>query len=380
MGKNAVIVSKCSAYEDQKLKSSVSDIFNRLNNFDDYLKPGDTVVIKPNLLLGKSPDQVVTTHPDLIQQVIDKLKKYECKIVIGDSPGGPFNESRLKRIYKKTGLLKLAENKKVSLNYNTKSTKISFEEGFLVKSFEISDFILNADLIINMSKLKTHSFMKYTGSVKNLFGTIPGMKKAEYHLRMPEADNFALMLVDLARFIAPQINIMDAVIGMEGAGPSAGEKRKFGYIMASTSCFSLDVAGAYLFNIEPDAIPTINQGKKNGLVGNLDEINLYGDKLVPAENTITPDINESDTRNVNNLPSFLANIVNKLLKPRPIFNTEQCVKCGDCAANCPAEAIELNDYPEVDLNACIRCFCCQELCSYEAVDIKKPILGKLFFK
>lgn len=380
MEKNTVIISKCTSYNKEKLKSSVSDIFQKLGNIEKYLNPGDTVVIKPNMLLGKSPDQVVTTHPDLIQQVIDKLNKFECDIVIGDSPGGPFNESRLKRIYEQTGFLKLTDNEKVSLNYNTSSTKISFKDGFLVKSFEISDFILNADLIINMSKLKTHSFMKYTGSVKNLFGSIPGMKKAEYHLRMPEAHNFALMLVDLARYVAPQINIMDAVIGMEGAGPSAGESRKFGYIMASTSCFSLDIAGAYLFNIDPEDIPTIKQAKKKGLIGSIDEIKLYGDKLIPAKNTKTPDINESDTRNVNNLPSFLASIVNKLLKPRPIFNTEQCVKCGDCAANCPSEAIELDDYPKVDLNACIRCFCCQELCSYEAVDIKKPILGKLFFK
>lgn len=379
MENNSVIISKCTAYEDKKLESSVSDIFQKIGNIESLLKPGDTVVIKPNMLLGKSPDQVVTTHPDLIKQVIDKLREFDCKIIIGDSPGGPFNKARLKRIYKKTGFLKLADDEKVSLNYNTSSTKISFKEGFLVKSFEISDFILNADLIINMSKLKTHSFMKYTGAVKNLFGSIPGMKKAEYHLRMPEASNFALMLVDLARFIAPQINIMDAIIGMEGAGPSAGEKRKFGYVMASTSCFSLDVAGSYLFNIDPEDIPTIYQGKKKGLVGSVDEITLKGDKLVPAENTITPDINESDTRKVNNLPPFLANIVNKLLKPRPIFNKDKCVKCGDCAANCPAEAIELDDYPEVDLNACIRCFCCQELCSYEAVDIKKPILGKLFF-
>ncbi len=380
MGDNSVIIYECTDYENEKLKRSVSDIFQKIDGFERLLNSGDTVVIKPNMLLGKSPDQVVTTHPNLIKQVINILKKFECEIVIGDSPGGPFNENRLKRIYKKTGFFELADNEKVSLNYNTSSTKISFKDGFLVKSFEISDFILNADLIINMSKLKTHSFMKYTGSVKNLFGSIPGMQKAEYHLRMPEADNFALMLVDLARYIAPQINIMDAVIGMEGAGPSAGEKRKFGYIMASTSCFSLDVAGAYLFNIEPEDIPTINQAKKNGLVGNIDQIKLIGDKLIPADNTITPEINESDTRTVNNLPYFLANIVNKLLKPSPVFNTEQCVKCGDCAANCPAEAIELDDYPEVDLNACIRCFCCQELCYYEAVNIKKPFLGKLFFK
>lgn len=380
MENNSVVVSKCETYEEEKIKSSLKDIFQKLGNIENYLDPGDTVVIKPNMLLGKGPDQVVTTHPQLIKQVIDKLKKIDCKIVIGDSPGGPFNENRLQRIYKKTGFFELAEIEKVSLNYNTSSTKISFKEGFLVKTFEVCDFILNADLIINMSKLKTHSFMKYTGSVKNLFGTISGMKKAEYHLRMPEANNFALMLVDLARYISPQINIMDAVVGMEGAGPSAGKKRRFGYIMGSPSCFSLDIAGAHLFDIKPENIPTINQAKQKGLIGSFDELILYRDKLIPAKNTKVPEINEADTRNVNNLPSFLANIVNKLLKPRPVFNKNQCVKCGDCAINCPAEAIELDDYPEVDLNACIRCYCCQELCAYEAVDIKRSILGKLFFK
>jgi len=126
-------------------------------------------------------------------------------------------------------------------------------------------------------------------------------------------------------------------------------------------------------------VPTVNQALQQGVTGGFAEVNTVGDKLIPAKNTKVPKINESDTRNINNLPPFIAKIISKLLKPRPVFNTDECVKCGDCAANCPADAIELNDYPEVDLNECIRCFCCQELCSYEAVNIKKPFLGKIFF-
>jgi len=379
MDENIVAVSKCADYKEPNLNRALDLIFDQLVSIENFVKKGNTVVIKPNMLLGKKPEQVVTTHPELIKQVIKRLQKIDCKIIIGDSPGGPFNEVRLKNIYKKVGFYELGELENVELNYNTDSTKVSFKEGLLVKSFEIVDFIKEADVIINMSKLKTHSFMKYTGSVKNLFGTIPGMIKAEYHLRMPEANNFALMLVDLARLIKPQLNIMDAVYGMEGAGPSAGEKRNFGYLMASTSPFSLDLAGTHLFNMKQKEVPTINQAIQKGITGTFDEIKIVGDKLIPAKNTKVPKINKSDTRNVSDLPHFLAKLINKLLKPRPIFNTDKCVKCGDCAANCPADAIELDDYPEVDLEACIRCFCCQELCSYEAVDIKKPLLGKIFF-
>jgi uncharacterized protein (DUF362 family) len=380
MAKNVVAVSKCEDYSEPNLNNALDHIFTDLGGIENFIQPGDKVVIKPNMLLGKKPEEVVTTNPELIRHVIKRLKKIDCEIVIGDSPGGPFNESRLKNIYKKTGFYEIAQTEGIQLNYNTDSTEVSFPDGFIVKSFEIADFIKEADIVINMSKLKTHSFMKYTGSVKNLFGTIPGMQKAEYHLRMPEVDNFALMLVDLARLIAPQLNIMDAVDGMEGAGPSAGEKRKFGYLIASPSCFALDLAGTYLFNMEHSQVPTIKQADLKGVIGSFDEIKLIGDKLISAENTKVPEINESDTRTVKDLPPLIAKIINKLLKPRPVFNTEECVRCGDCAANCPAEAIELDDYPEVDLEACIRCFCCQELCSYEAVNIKKPILGKLFFK
>lgn len=380
MEDNVVAVSQCEEYKSKNIKKSLNQLLKVFGGLEKFVKPGDRVVIKPNMLLGKDADQAVTTNPKLIKELIKKLKEIDCDVIIGDSPGGPFNEYRLKNIYKKTGFLKIAEEENIKLNYNTESTKITFEDGFLVKSFEIADFIKDADLIINMPKLKTHSFMRYTGAVKNNFGCIPGMKKAEYHLRMPEAENFALMLVDLARLINPQLNIMDAVYGMEGAGPSAGEKRNFGYLLASTSCFALDIAGSYLFNIKEKKVPTINQASQKGLIGSFDELKLYGDKLTPAKNTKVPKINKSDTRNVNDLPLFLAKIVNKLLKPRPVFDEEKCVKCGDCAANCPSEAIELSDYPEVDLDECIRCFCCQELCSYQAVEIKKPLLGKIFFR
>lgn len=380
MNENKVVASSCENYESKNIKKSISDIFKQLDGLDEQLKNADTVVIKPNLLLGKTPEECVTTHPSLLKEVIDRLKDYDCNIVIGDSPGGPFNEMRLKSIYKKTGLYELAEKKNVKLNYDTSYSNISFKEGFLVKTFEVATFIKEADLIINMPKLKTHSFMRYTGAVKNLFGVIPGIIKAEYHLRMPEAENFALMLVDLARLISPQVNIMDAVYGMHGAGPSSGDKIKIGYIIASSSCFALDVAGAHLLNISALDVPTINQGSKKGIVDSLDKLKLYGDELKSASNTIIPDIDKNDTKNFKNLPPFITKIINALLKPRPVFNYDKCVKCGDCAANCPAEAIKLDEYPKVDLDLCIRCYCCQELCSFEAVNIKRPFLGKLFFK
>ncbi|MCF8008292.1 MAG: DUF362 domain-containing protein [Halanaerobiales bacterium] len=377
---NTVYIKKCNIYNESLIKTSLDEIFSEMSISSDFISKGDKVVIKPNLLIGKKPEQVVTTHPLVIKKVIDYLKKYECKVIIGDSPGGPFTKKRLKSIYKKCGFLEFEKIDNVELNYDTSFSKVSFQDGLLIKSFQIANFIKDADLIINMPKLKTHSFMKYTGAVKNLFGAIPGMKKAEYHLRLPEVDNFALMLVDLASLLKPNLNIMDAVIGMDGDGPSSGRKKEIGYILVSKSPFSLDLAGATLLNIKPEKIPTIYQAIKNNISLRYDEINLKGDELKPALNTKIPKISRSDTTSIKGLPVFITNIINKLLKPRPIFKQDTCVKCGECKLNCPSDAITLDEYPKVDLDKCIRCYCCQELCSYNAVKIHRPLLGKLLFK
>ncbi|MFW5890846.1 MAG: 4Fe-4S dicluster domain-containing protein [bacterium] len=76
----------------------------------------------------------------------------------------------------------------------------------------------------------------------------------------------------------------------------------------------------------------------------------------------------------------MSRLVARYLRPRPEFNLDKCVGCGDCVLNCPSDALKMKEnFPELDLENCTRCFCCQELCSKEAVSIKRPLLGKILF-
>lgn len=242
------------------------------------------------------------------------------------------------------------------------------------------DFINEADLIINLPKLKTHGLTMYTGAVKNLFGCIPGVIKAEYHLRMQSAYDFSRMLNDLALLVNPSLTIMDAVIGMEGEGPSNGSPKRFNYLLASKSPFYLDLAAVKLLGINPaERVPSIKAAVEDSIIEK-DKLILKGDDFIPFASVDIPKIEKETNFLKKRMPDFLADILENLLRPKPVFKKDNCVGCGNCAANCPPKVITMVDnFPEVELDGCIRCFCCQELCPYDAVEIKYPLLARLFF-
>ncbi len=377
-----VIVRKCSAYQEEEISSAVGSLLAPLGGIEEFVKPGQKVLLKVNLLMAKPPETGVTTHPALIKAVAHQVLKAGGKVVIADSPAGPFTSRALQRVYEKCGLLPLAEEAGISLNYNTDYKKIEFADGSICNSFVINNFITEADVVINMCKLKTHSFTRYTGAVKNLFGVIPGLKKAEFHLKMPDVNFFYGMLIDLALLVKPALNIMDAVIGMEGEGPSGGDIRNFGYLMASPSPFLLDTAAIYLMGVSPlTEIPLISELEKRGMFIKPEDIDFVGDDLKPVAEVKIP-AEGGSTRFMNsNMSGPLGKLISFLARPRPVFNREKCEKCGDCVRSCPPGTIKLREQgPEVNLDKCIRCFCCQEVCSYQAIEIKRPLIGKILFK
>ena len=375
-----VAVKKAKNYDDD-LFNKIKNSIDLLGGIDKYVNDGDKVILKVNLLMGKDPEEAVTTHPEIVRGVARLVKSAGGIPIIADSPGGPFNNINLNRAYKISGFEKIAKEENIELNHNTEGTKVDFSKGKIKKSFTIANYARNADLIINLPKLKTHGLTMYTGAVKNLFGIIPGLLKAEYHLNLQEVEHFSEMLVDLAELISPELTIMDGILGMEGDGPSGGQVKKFNQLLASTSPFAIDLAGSYIMGINPqNKVPTIASSQKRNLIGDIDSLEIIGDQLESYKETKIPKIEKSSNLIDQKLPGFLSDFLANILRPRPVFNHDKCVGCGDCVESCPAETIDLIDSKAVvDLDDCIRCFCCQELCSYNAVEIKRPLLGKLLF-
>lgn len=370
----------CTTYEYEKIKQVLSNTIKDLGGFGKHIEKSDVVLLKVNLLMKRRPEEATTTHPTFVKALADLLVEYGANVIIGDSPGGPYNAKALKGIYETCGYFDLV-SENIKLNDNFDSVIVYSDKSKLMKKLDVIDVLGKADKVISVSKLKTHGMTKYTGAVKNMYGTIPGLKKAEYHYTLPGIIDFSDMLVDVCLNANPVLSFMDGIIGMEGAGPSSGTPRDIGVIIGSTSPYHLDVVASQVINIEPESIPTIKRCIERKIIDfEFNDINMVSDSV---DKYIVYDFEVPSIQGVgllnNRAPKWLDNIVNYMIKPKPVINRAKCISCGECSKCCPADTIPIiSGKPVIELSKCIRCFCCQELCPVKAIAIyRNPVVKKI---
>jgi uncharacterized protein (DUF362 family) len=357
MAKNTekVAVVKCNSYKQNEVDEAVEKALSLIDfKFRDNMK----VLIKPNVV-GCFPKKQIatTTHPSIIEAICKILKKNDCKIFIGDSPfTNPelsFRASGIDKVAKKYGKLIIFEQDKL--------VKIRDKKAKVLKSFEISKNVRDADLIINIPKLKTHSLTKYTGAVKNLYGIIPGGLKQRLHNKAHGDKKFSDILVDIYQNIKPGLTIMDGVIGMEGEGPTSGDAKKVGLILASKNGIALDIAVTKMIGINPKSIYAIKECLKRKLYPNF-KFQIIGEKFKKIEFKLPGSHSKSRTKK----------LLKMLFREKPIIcDTKKCIRCGLCMKHCPGKAIGMNPFPVVERGKCIRCFCCIEICPQDAMMLKQ---------
>ena len=358
-----VSIVRCETYHEEEVLRGLRRSIDLLGGIETFVKRGDRVLLKPNLLYGKPPEKAVTTHPSVVRGMIEIVREAGGVPLIGDSPG----MESLGRAAEKAGIKRVADETGCPLVEFDRPIVPSERRGRRFKQLEVDRSVLEADVIINLPKWKTHGQVLLTLGVKNLFGCIPGPRKALWHLKAGQDQKlFARMLIDVYLTVRPALTILDGIVGMDGNGPGSGRPFPLGLLLGARDPLHLDQIVCDLLGIRRELLPTNRVAFESGIgmneievVGeNVEEVKISGFQLPPLS-----DLGWS-------LPGFLKRALRKALTGRPVIDEEVCQICGRCEEICPPKALTQKGHLALDEQKCIRCFCCQEICPEGAISIK----------
>jgi len=368
-----VVLQRLENYQPTAVNAALTELLQPLGGMQAFVQPGQKVLLKPNLLAGKPPEKAVTTHPVLVEAVVKLVQACGATPLIGDSPGIGNGLT----VAGKCGILEVAERTGAEFTPFTESVPLA-SSGETFHRLQVARQILDADLIINLPKLKTHQMIGLTCGVKNLFGAIVGVRKPGLHLQAGnDARFFATMLLELAEQIAPALTIVDAVVGMQGNGPGSGDPVAINSLLASPSPLAVDTLATALVGMRPEQVWTQQVALDSERPGcRMEELELYG---TPLEELVLTDFQTAKATDVGfGLPRLVKNRLKGSLTARTEIIEQTCQLCGDCVRHCPPEAMNLSARRvTIDHNRCIRCFCCQELCPHAAIATRQGLLLRL---
>jgi len=362
--KSSVSIVRCQNYDEDEVLKGLRQAIDLIGGIEHFVPKGNRVLLKPNLLYGKPAEKAVTTHPSIVKGMIKIVREGGGVPFIGDSPavGG------LLRTAEKAGIKRVADEMNCPLVEFDRPVLSPKGAGKHFKQLEIDQAIVEVDVIINLPKWKTHGNTLLTLGVKNLFGCIPGPRKALWHLRAGENHKlFAEVLVDLYQMVKPSLTVLDGIVGMEGNGPNSGHPIPLGLILASNDALSIDQVVCDLLGISRKALLTNRVALEQGI--GRDGIDVLGERVedVRIPHFQFPPLSGADW----NLPGFIRKALKNALSTKPVIEEEKCILCDRCVEICPPKALERKEKGLIfDYGKCIRCFCCQEVCSEGAITIE----------
>ncbi|MBW2120703.1 MAG: DUF362 domain-containing protein [Deltaproteobacteria bacterium] len=369
-----VSVVRCEGYEYERVSEAVKESVGRLGGMGRFVKAGQKVLLKPNLLVSSTPQKGVTTHPMVVKAVIEMVKAAGGVPVVGDSPA----VGTALRVAAKAGIAQVAEEAGCRVVDFREILRVRAPEGFIFRRFEVAREAVESDFVINLPKIKTHGQMLLTLGVKNMFGCVPGTRKAAWHLKAGvDRTYFARMLVELYSTLKPGLTVMDGIVAMEGNGPSSGTARPLGMILAGTDCVALDSTVTHILGLPRERLWTTQAAIECGIgVAAPELIEVLGPSLrelsvAPFKLPVAADLTWG-------VPGFIRGLVKDVLVPRPVIERSRCSECLSCVKVCPPGAMKRGAGGIViDRDRCIRCFCCQEVCPEGAIEIRSGFLHRV---
>ena len=368
-----VFTVKQDNYDQACVNSAINRIFSHFGGIEHYVKKGDTVLLKANMLSANEIEKRVTTDPSVVRAVAVEVINAGGKPIICDSPG----LDKFSNVAKKSGLAAVAEDLKIPCEELTSPVELPSSNLSVFRKIEVSKKVIDADVIINLPKMKTHGQMVLSLGVKNLFGTVVAQRKAEWHYKVGlRRDMFASLLIDIYMGVKPSLTILDGIWGMEGMGPANGKPRNFCLLAGAENALTLDFHICQLLGLPLPEFPLWQAAKqRNFPETDILNTDMAGDYAYPFnyDNVDIPQL--STMRVIPRIP-----LIEPFLTSKPIQDIKKCVQCLRCVEICPANAIALNDDKlklDIDYKKCIRCYCCHEFCPKDAIDFKDGLILRI---
>ena len=387
MEETQVYAASCPDYS--QAEACIRALVEQMGGMGRFVRPGERIVLKANLLRAAPPESAICTHPAVVEAVAKLVKEAGGTPVICDSPGGALHkEAVLRSLYEKTGMAAAAAAAGAELSMDSSTRTVSLPEGKVLRQAEIITPVAEADGVIDLCKMKTHVLMSMTGAVKNLFGVIPGLSKVGYHATHPDHATFADVLLDLTGYVKPRLSLMDGILAMEGDGPgSSGTPRQAGLLLAAANPLALDTAAGAIMNLPRQDNPVLLAAERRGLTPcRMEDVELIGgtvEELRMADYKFPASTKSNLMDFLGPLARPAERLCKKALSQTHRIDGAKCVGCGICAKSCPGQAIAMTapgKKARISQKACIHCYCCHELCPQKAVELHQSWLGRLLTK
>jgi len=374
INKAKVSIVRAHDYDYDEIYAAVGKSIELIGGLTKIVPSGSRVFVKINHLSPPSTaEKGIVTHPVFVEAVLNLLKEVGADITVGDDiqsgSGDGFQVSGFRQMCEKVGvkLTNLKETGFVETVCN----------GHFLEKVYMSKTLLDADVIINLPKLKTHSLCIFTGGVKNFYGVIPLGLRRRFHAEYIRSEDFSQVLTDIFSVAKPQLTIIDGIIAMEGEGPAAGSLRKLGVILASQDTVAVDAVATKIIGLNPLDIHTTRHSDERGLgIGNLQNIEVVGEEIgsvtVPDFKAPSSAVDTLSRRVPRGLPRFIL----RQLATKPSVIKRRCTGCSECKKICPVGAISVSDETaKINHSICIQCMCCHEVCRFNAIVLKRSAIG-----
>lgn len=375
MSQATVAIKRAGAYDEAQIRSAVEAALAEIGGLGEIVRPGARVFVKINHLPPPSPpERGIVTHPTFTAAVLAILRGITPHIAVGDDIHPPTPDG-----FEVSGYRAMCDHLGVRL---VNLREVGFQRvpcaGAILKEVYLARALLEADVVVNLPKLKTHSLTLFTGAVKNLYGAIPAGLRIRFHGQYKNPSEFNQALVDIFSVAKPRLTIMDGIAAMEGAGPANGTVRNLGVILASRDAVALDAVATRIIGLDPLEVNSTRYAHERGFgIGSLDGIKVVGEPLevVTVSDFKLPPIQAGEI--VGRAPRFLTKFVTRQLVVRPEIVRKRCVGCEACAQICPTgAAVVVAGKARIARASCIRCMCCHEVCRFDAVALKRSAVGR----